>query len=175
VPVVVGAAAFGEQRNQGVAFVLDLTEQKKAEEQLRESERRHREVQMELAHANRVETMGQLSASIAHEVNQPIAAVVINAESALRFLAARPPDLEEVREALDCVVKDGNRASDVMNRIRAVIKKTPPQKVRLVINEAILEIMILTRAEVMKNDISVQTQFAEGLPFVQGDRVSCNK
>jgi PAS domain S-box-containing protein len=97
VPVLIGSAAFDEKRDQGVSFVLDLTERKRAEAEARESEQRYRSMQMEVAHANRVETMGQLTASIAHEVNQPIAAAVTNAEAALRWLGARPPDLEEVR------------------------------------------------------------------------------
>ena len=106
VPVLVGAASFDESGNQGVSFVLDLTERKRAEAEARESERRYREVQMELAHANRVATMGQLTASIAHEVKQPIAATATNAEAALRWLGARPPNLEEARQALDRIVND---------------------------------------------------------------------
>ena len=150
---------------------MDITERKRAERNIRESERRYREVEMELAHANRVATMGQLSASIAHEVNQPIAAAVTNAHAALRWLDARPPDLEEVRQALGRIVKDGNRAGDVIGRIRALIKKAPPRKDGLEINEAILEVIALTRGEVVKNGVSVQTQLAEGLPLIQGDRV----
>jgi len=171
VPVLVGSAAFDEQRDQGVAFVLDLTERKRAEAEARESERRYREVQMELAHANRVATMGQLSASIAHEVNQPIAAAVTNAQTALRWLGAQPPDLEEARQALGRVVKNGNRAGDVVGRIHALLKKAPPRKDGLEINEAILEVIALTHGEVVKNDVSVQTRLAEGLPPIQGDRV----
>ena len=126
---------------------------------------------MELAHANRVATMGQLSASIAHEVRQPLARAVINAQAALRWLGAQPPDLEEVRQALGRIVKEGNRASDVIDRIRALIKKAPPRKDGLDINEAILEVIALTRGEVVKNGVSVETQLAEGLPLIQGDRV----
>ena len=100
-PVLVGAASFDESGKQGVAFVLDLTERKRAEAEARESERRYREVQMELAHANRVATMGQLTASIAHEVNQPIAAMVTNAAGgACAGWIAQPPNLEEARQAL---------------------------------------------------------------------------
>ena len=128
VPVLIGAAAFDEQRDQGVAFVLDLTERKRAEAEARESERRYREMQMELAHANRVATMGQLTASIAHEVSQPIAAAVTNAQAGAALAGARPPDLDEVRQALDRIVKDGNRAGDVIGRIRDLIKKAPPRK-----------------------------------------------
>jgi PAS domain S-box-containing protein len=108
VPVLIGSAAFDERQDQGVAFVLDLTERRRAEAEARESERRYREAQMELAHGNRVATMGQLTASIAHEVNQPIGAAVINAQAALRWLSHQPPDLERVRQTLDCIVKDGN-------------------------------------------------------------------
>jgi C4-dicarboxylate-specific signal transduction histidine kinase len=126
---------------------------------------------MELAHANRVATMGQLSASITHEVNQPITAAVTNAHAALRWLGAQRPDLEEVRQALGRIVKNGNRASEVIGRIRALIKKAPPRKDVLEINEAILEVIALTRGEWVKNGVSVQTQLAEGLPVVRGDRV----
>jgi PAS domain S-box-containing protein len=171
VPVLVGAAAFGLQREQGVGFVVDLTERKRAEEEIRKSERRYREAQMELAHANRVATIGHLSASIAHEINQPIGAALTNAETALRWLSARPPNLTEVREALDRIVKNGNRASDVMARIRALIKRAPPQRDALVINEMILEVISLTRTEMAKHDIAVRTQLADNLPPIQGDRV----
>jgi C4-dicarboxylate-specific signal transduction histidine kinase len=169
--VLIGAAAFDEQRDHGVAFVLDLTERKRAEAEARESERRYREMQMEVAHANRVATMGQLTASIAHEVNQPIAGAVTNAEAALRWLGARPPDLEEVRQALGRIVKDTLRAGDVIGRIRELIKKAPPRKDRLDMNEAIREVIELTRGEAAKNGASVQTSLGEGLPLVEGDRV----
>ncbi len=149
----------------------DITERKRAEENLRESERRYREAQMELAHANRVTTMGQLSATIVHEVSQPIAAAVTNAGAALSWLDSRPPNLEEVRQALSRALKDGDRAVDVMGRIRALMKKAPPQKDGLEINEAILDVIALTRGEVMKNGVSVRTQLAEDLPLLQGDRV----
>ncbi|SIO48499.1 PAS domain S-box-containing protein [Bradyrhizobium erythrophlei] len=170
-PVLVGSAAFDEQRDQGVAFVLDLTERKRAEAEARESEQRYREMQMELAHANRVATMGQLTASIAHEVKQPISAAVVNAQAALHFLARRPPKLEEVREALERIVERGHRAGDVVDRIRALIKKAPQRKERLDVNAAIREVIELTRAEAVKNCVSVQTDFADGLPLIEGDRV----
>src|SRR4029077_10211384 len=99
VPVLLGAATFGANRDQGVAFVLDLTERKEAEENLRQSERRYHEAQMALAHANRVATVGQLTASIAHEINQPLAGVVTNGNACLRWLNRDEPDLEEARGA----------------------------------------------------------------------------
>ena len=171
VPVLVGAATFDERRDQGVAFVLDLTERKRAEAEAGASERRYREMQMELAHANRVATMGQLTASIAHEVNQPIAGAVTNAEAALRWLGAQPPDLEEVREALDRIVKDATRAGDVVGRIRELVKKAPSRKEPVDINEAIHEVIEVTRGEADKIGASVQMALAEGLPLVEGDRV----
>jgi C4-dicarboxylate-specific signal transduction histidine kinase len=171
VPVLLGSAAFDDARDQGVAFVLDLTERKRAEAEAHASEQRYREMQMEVAHANRVETMGQLTASIAHEVNQPIAAAFTNAEAALRWLGARPPDLEEVRQALGRIVKDANRAGDVIGRIRALIKKSPPRKGWLDMNEAILEVIEIARGEAAKNDASVETALAEDLPLIEGDRV----
>jgi C4-dicarboxylate-specific signal transduction histidine kinase len=171
VPVLLGSTAFDEQRDQGVAFVLDLTERKRAEAEARESERRLREMQMEVAHSNRVATMGQLTASIAHEVNQPIAAAVTNAQAALRWLAVRPPDLDEARQALDSIVKDANRAGDVIGRIRDIVKKAPPRKDRVDINEAIREVIELTRGEAAKQGAVVQTAFGEGLPLIEGDRV----
>jgi PAS domain S-box-containing protein len=171
VPVLVGAANFREGRDEGVAFVVDLTERKEAERAARETERRYREVQMELAHANRVATMGQLSASIAHEINQPIGAVVTNAQAALRWLEAQPADIEEVRQALGRIVRDGNRAANVMDRIRTLVKKAPPRKGRLEINEAIREVIALTHGEAVKNRVSVQTRLSDALPLVQGDQV----
>ena len=138
---------------------------------LEERERRYREVHTELAHANRVATMGQLSASIAHEVNQPITASVTNAQAALRWLRTQPPALEEVRQALGRIVRDGNRAGDVIGRVRTLIKKAPSRKDALDINEAILEVIALIRVEAGKSSVSVETQLAEGLPLIQGDRV----
>jgi PAS domain S-box-containing protein len=171
VPILLGGALFERGGNEGVAFVLDLTEQKRAEERLRATEGSLREAQAELAHANRVTTMGQLAASISHEVMQPIAAGITNAQAALLSLGCQPPDLKEVRKALGQIVKEGNRATDIIDRIRALIKKTPPRKDRLKINEAIREVLALTHGEVVKQGVSVQTQLAEGLPLIQGDRV----
>jgi PAS domain S-box-containing protein len=171
VPVLVGVASFEESGNQGVSFVLDLTDRKRAEAQAHESERRYREIQMGLAHANRVATMGQLTGSIAHEVNQPIAATLANAQAARRWLDAQSPNLEEVRQALDSIVTDANRAGEVIGRIRALIRKAPRRKDRIDINDAVREVIELTRGEVVKNGVSVHTELADGLPLVEGDRV----
>ena len=141
------------------------------EAEARESEQRYREVQLELAHANRVATMGQLTASITHEVNQPITAAVTYALAARRWLSAEPPNFREVDDALSLIVKEGNRAGEVVGRIRALIKKAPARKDAVAINDAILEVIALTRTEAANNSVSVRTQLAEGLPHVQGDRV----
>jgi len=171
VPVLVGAATFGGRHEQGMAFVVDLTERKRAEEEIRESERRYSEMQMELVHANRVATMGQLSASIAHEINQPIGATLNNASAALHWLSKEPADLEKARQALNRIFANGNRASEVIGRMRALFKKAPLRKEDVDINGAILEVIALTSGEVVKNGISVQSHLVAGLPLVQGDRV----
>jgi signal transduction histidine kinase len=134
-------------------------------------ERQYREAQMALAHANRVATMGQLTASITHEVNQPITAAVTYALAARRWLSADPPNFREVDDALSLIIKEGNRAGEVVERVRALIKKVPARKDAVAIDDAILEVIALTRAEAANNSVSVRTQFAEGLPRVQGDRV----
>ncbi|MGV7218038.1 trifunctional serine/threonine-protein kinase/ATP-binding protein/sensor histidine kinase [Bradyrhizobium sp. UFLA05-112] len=169
VPVLIGAAAFNEQ--QGVAFVVDLTERKRAEAEARESERRYRETLIDLAHANRLTTMGQLTASIAHEVNQPIAGVISNAGAGLNWLNAQPPNLERVRQTFGLIIRDGTRAGEIIDRIRGLIRKSPPQKASLAINDVVLEVIAMTRAEVMKNSVSVQTQLGETLPLILADRV----
>jgi PAS domain S-box-containing protein len=149
----------------------DVTALRTVEAEARENERRYREAQLELAHANRVATVGQLTASIAHEVNQPITAAVTYASAARRLLSAESPNLHEVDDVLSLIVKEGNRAGEVVGRIRALIKKAPARKDAVEINDAILEVIALTRTEAANNGVSVRTQLAEGLPRVQGDRV----
>jgi PAS domain S-box-containing protein len=129
------------------------------------------QMQSDFAHMNRVATMGELTASITHEVKQPIASARNNACAARNFLDMQPPDLSEVREALSCVVGDTDRAGEVVERIRALIKKAPARKDAVAIDDATLEVIALTRTEAANNSVSVRTQFAEGLPRVQGDRV----
>jgi len=152
-------------------FFRPRFDRKRAEAEARESERRYREMQMELAHANRVATTGQLTASIAHEVNQPIAAAVTNAQAALRWLDARPPDLDEVRQALARIVRDAHRAGDVIGRIRDLIKKAPPRTNSVDMNEAVRDVIELIRGEAVKNGVSLQMELGKGLPLIKGDRV----
>ena len=150
----------------------DITDQKRAAAELRESERRYREVQTALAHANRVATMGQLTASISHEIKQPIAATATNAQAGLLWLRAQPPNLEEVREAFDRINKDMRRASEVMNRIHGLVKKTPPSMESLRINEAINDVVDFLHGEIVKNLIRVQMRLAPDVPTIEGDRIA---
>ena len=128
-------------------------------------------MQSDFAHMNRVATMGQLTASITHEVNQPITAAVTYALAARRFLNADPPNFREVDDALSLIVREGTRAGEVVGQIRALVKKMPIRKDAVAIDDALLEVIALTRSEAANNGVSVRTQFAEGLPPVQGDRV----
>jgi PAS domain S-box-containing protein len=143
-----------------VGTLIDVTERRRAEAE-----------RQALAHANRVTTMGQLTASIAHEVNQPIAAVVTNAQAALRWLNMQPPDSEEVRQALDRIVRNGRRAGDVISRIRALVAKAAPRNDQLDINELVLDVVALTRSELRSSGTSLQTRLANGLPLILGDRI----
>jgi PAS domain S-box-containing protein len=159
---VIGHPVFGPSGDvaEFVGTLMDVTERRRAEEE-----------RQALAHANRITTMGQLTASIAHEVNQPIAAVVTNAQAALRWLNMQPPNPKEVRQALDRIVKAGRRAGDVIGRMRALVRKAPPRKDQLDINEVTREVIALMRSELGRTGTSLQTQLADGLPLVQGDRV----
>ncbi|HEY4404290.1 MAG TPA: ATP-binding protein [Xanthobacteraceae bacterium] len=134
-------------------------------------ERQYREMQSELAHANRVATMGQLTASIAHEIKQPIATARNNARAALNFLDQSPPDVAEVREALTCIVNDTDRTGDVVDRIGSLIRKAPARKEVVDLNAAIVEVTALIRSEAVKTGVTVGTQLAGGLPRIQCDRV----
>jgi PAS domain S-box-containing protein len=164
VPVLLGLATFQDDANQGVAFALDLTERKRAADSLRS-------LQMELAHANRLATMGQLAASIAHEVNQTIGAARNNAHAALRFLAGESPDLAEGREAIQCVVNNTYRAGDIISGIRNQAKKLPSRKSAVNVNEGIDEVIALVRGELSKHGVSIEMRLTEGLAAVHADRV----
>jgi PAS domain S-box-containing protein len=147
-----------------VGTTTDIDDQKRAEEALRQAE-------AELAHANRVATMGQLAASIAHEVNQPIAAALMNAETAARWLAGQPPDFAKTRQSIDRIISDATRAADILSRIRDFSKKAPARREDLKINEAILEIIGLARVAMTDYGVLAKMQLVEGLPHILGDRV----
>src|SRR3712207_1494077 len=125
----------------------------------------------ELAHANRIALVGQLSAAIAHEVGQPITGIVTNAQVALRLLGAEPADLEETRQTLLRVVQDGKRAGEILERVRALVRKSPPRTELLSINDAIREALSLAQGQIAKHGVSVRTGLAEGLPLARGDWV----
>ncbi len=126
-------------------------------------------VQAELAHVTRVATLGELTASIAHEINQPLAAVVNNATACVHWLAAQ--NLEEARQCAEFVIADGHRAGEIIGRIRALAKKAPPRKDRVDVNETIREVIALARSEVQSNGVSVRTRLGEELPLILGDRI----
>jgi PAS domain S-box-containing protein len=153
------------------AATTDIEDRKRAERELIESERRFRDAQMELAHAGRVVSMGQLTASIAHEVNQPLAALLTNAGTALRWLGGQPPNLEKATPLIERVIDDGKRAADILSRIRDFSKKAPVRKQSLDVNEAISEIMGLTDAAISEHNVSARMQLSAGLPAVSGDKV----
>ena len=142
----------------------DVTEARHAEEALARAE-------AELAHVTRVTTMGQLTASIAHEVNQPLGAMVANAAAAERWLAATPPETVRAREALRSVVDDGQRAGAVIGRVRALMKREPLRDELVDINEAIREVLVLARQERRRNDVVLEVLLADALPHVHGDKV----
>jgi signal transduction histidine kinase/ligand-binding sensor domain-containing protein len=134
-------------------------------------EKRHRQMEMELAHANRLATMGQLTASIAHEVNQPLGATITNAQAALRWLRAKEPDMGEVSQALEQVVKAGNRAADVVARVRRLAKKAPAPEADVDVNAEILEIVAIIHDEALKHSVWVKTELASNLSAIKADPV----
>lgn len=171
VPVLVGAALFDGTPTEGVAFVVDMTDQSRAEDMIRDRERQYREMELELAHANRLATMGHLSASIAHELNQPLQGIVTNSQTAARLLDREEPKLDEVKKIITRLMRDGGRAGEVIGRIRTLIKKAPPQKEQFSLNEAITDIVELLHAEASRNHASILTRLDPRLPSVEGDRV----
>jgi C4-dicarboxylate-specific signal transduction histidine kinase len=149
----------------------DITERKRAEAEARENDRRYREMETELEHANRVATMGQLTASIAHEVNQPLAAVVANAEACLRWLDRGTPDMDAVRRSVEWVIDDANRASEVIRRVRALANKTGLEKGPLDVNDVVREVIALVQRELISHGVSLRMELAPALPTILGDRI----
>jgi PAS domain S-box-containing protein len=164
VPVMIGVASFEIGGDEGVAFVLDLTERKRAEEALHQ-------VQMQLAHSNRVAAVGQLTASIAHELRQPLTAAVINGEAGLRWLAMQPPDLGQVKFSLEEAIKSAVRGSDIISSLMDLTKKQVLRKQSVDINEAVQEVTVLIQGEAVKHGVSLRAQLAPRLAHIQGDRL----
>jgi PAS domain S-box-containing protein len=171
VPVLLGGALFEGDGNDGVAFVLDLTEQKRAQEKLQEAQQSLYATQVDLARVSRLTTMGELTASIAHEVNQPLTAITNNGSACLRLLANQNLDPEVLRRALQEIVADGNRASAVITRIRGFIKKAPAEKSELDVNEVIHEVLALVGHELQRNRVAVRCELCKTLPLALADRV----
>ena len=150
-----------------VGTTVDITERKRAEEQ----RTRLHQLEADLAHLNRVSMMGELTASIAHEVNQPLSGVVSNGSACLRWLSGDAPNLEEAREAARRIVRDGKRAAEIIARIRALTKRSTEHRERLDLNETMRDILMLVGDEAKKKGVNIGTRFAEGLFQVVGDRV----
>ncbi len=153
-----------ELQRSNEALQTESLERKHAEESLREA-------QAELARVSRVTTMGELTASLAHEVNQPISAAVTNANTCLRWLTRDHPDVEEAREAASRIVKDATRAAGIISRVRLLFKKSTPQRELVDVNEAIREMIVLLRGEATRYNITVRMELAADLPRIMGDRV----
>jgi len=128
-------------------------------------------VQSELAHVTRVTTLGELTASIAHEINQPLAAAISNADACITWLAREPPDLEAARRSAEWIIEDGNRAGEVIRRVRALAKKAEIEKVPLDVNDVITEVMTLIQRELVSHAVSARIELAPTLPRIFGDRV----
>ena len=150
-----------------IATHIDVTERKRAQAE----HERLRQLELDLAHVNRLSIMGELAASLAHEILHPIATARNNARAGMRFLELSPPNLGEVRDALACIVRDADRAKDIVGRMRDHIKKAPPRREPFDLNEAIKEVIGMVRSAIEKNRVSVRTRLMEGLNSVRGDRV----
>jgi PAS domain S-box-containing protein len=147
-----------------VGAVMDVTASKRAEEQLNL-------LRAELAHVTRVTTLGELTAAIAHEVNQPLTGLVISGNACLRWLSGETPNLPAARRAVERMINDGSRAGEVISRIRAMVKKSPPRRDKLSINSTLMEVIALIRVELQRNNVSLRTEFCDELPLVPGDRI----
>jgi C4-dicarboxylate-specific signal transduction histidine kinase len=147
-----------------IGAVMDVTEARRVEEQMHQA-------RAELAHVARVTTLGELTAAIAHEINQPLAAVVTGGRASLRWLAHEPPNLEETRSSVEDIIDSGIRAGEVISRLRAMMKKSPAQRELLNINDAILAVIALVSAEAQRNRVVLRTELSNDLPLVRGDRI----
>ena len=169
--LIVGRTYVQPFTDKQIELVTDFAAQAAIALQITRREREYREVQNELAHANRVATMGQLTASIAHELKQPLSALATNGEASLRWLRRQPPEIEKAAQSVEQMVADVNRASVIVDRIYSLVKKHVPRTEKLDINGAILEVVGVIQSEVIKNNVTARMELAESLPHIQGDRV----
>jgi PAS domain S-box-containing protein len=169
VPVVLTCVPVSSNGSGDAGYVIyrDITETMR----LRDEQRRNHELQLELAHAQRVATLGELSASIAHELNQPLTGIITNCGTCLRMLTSDPPDIDGAQEAVRRTIRDGHRASNVVARLRALFGKKEPALESVDLNEATREVVALSRGELQNNRATVRTEFADDLEFVAADRV----
>ncbi|MGY8665693.1 ATP-binding protein [Bradyrhizobium sp. UFLA05-109] len=173
---LIGVLSIGRRRvepftEKEIELVTDFAAEATVALEITRRERQYREVQTELAHANRVAVVGQLTASIAHELRQPLTAVKGNGDAGLRWLAMQPPDLEEAKLSLERVINDACRGSDIITGLMDLAKKQPPRKEPVDINEAIQEVTVLTHGEALKHGVSVRAQLAPELRHVEADRI----
>jgi PAS domain S-box-containing protein len=171
VPVLAGGAIFEATPDEAVAFVVDLTELKRAEEAARDNERRFHESQMRLTNANRVASVGQLAASIAHEINSPLAAISTTASTCQLILADESPNLERLGAAVRRTIRDVNRASDIVTRLRALFAKKEMATATVDLNEATREVIAQVSAGLQRDQVILRCELAEDLPPVTGDLV----
>ena len=155
------------------AFVIThlMSRVRKSSEDQRRAEEALRRSQAEMAHVTRMVTMGELAVSIAHEINQPLSAIVTNGGACLRWLAGESPNLDEAREAVQRIVRDGNRAGEVITRIRGLLRKSDTKKVRLDINQTIEEVVSLTQDEAKRKNVALRMELGADVPPVLGDRI----
>ena len=153
-----------ELRRTNEQLMAEIAERKRAEDA-------YRNAQAELARASRMSTMSAMAASISHEVNQPLAAVVMNADACVMWLRSQPPNVQLALEAADCIAREGTRASEVIRRVRAIFTKAPPQREKIQLNDLVNDVVALMNVEATRNDVVVRTELASGLPCVVGDRV----
>ena len=171
VPVLIGAACFEGQPNQGVAYIIDLSEQKRAEEALRQTQEELRDTQTQFAHANRVMTMGELTASIAHEVSQPLAAIIASGDSCTAWLANEPPNLDKARAAASRIVQAATQANEIVQRVRGLFKKSTSMTEAVNVNGVIEGTICFVAREAQRKNVYLQTELDVRLPSVSADRV----
>ena len=164
VAALVGGAAFEETRSHSVSFVLDVSERKRSEEDLQRA-------QAELAHITRVMTVGELTAAIAHEVTQPLAAIVTNGDACLRLLATDLPDLSETRKAIGSIIRDARRAAEIVAHVRGLLKKSDIDRRALDVGQVVRDVLVLVQPEVSRHRIVLRTAVADDLPRVLGDQI----